>query len=51
MTQEEIKLVEAAMTNDEEAFERLFSHYYSMAYAMAMNDTKNDADEIGRAHV
>ncbi len=44
MTQEEIKLVEAAMTNDEEAFERLFSHYYSMAYAMAMNDTKNDAD-------
>lgn len=44
MTQEEIKLIEEAMKNSDEAFESLFEHYYSMAYAIAMSYTKNDAD-------
>lgn len=44
MTQEEIRLVEDAMQNKEDAFERLFAYYYSMAFAMAMRETKNDAD-------
>lgn len=44
MTQEEIRLIEEAMQSKEGAFEQLFEYYYSMAYAMAMRETKNDAD-------
>lgn len=44
MTQEEIAMIKAAMQNHENAFEDLFEHYYSMAYAMALRETKCDAD-------
>lgn len=44
MTQDEIQLVEEAIQNQEDAFERLFEYYYSMAYAMALRETKSDAD-------
>lgn len=44
MKETERKIIEAAKTGDEEAFNQLYQTFYPLAYGLAMNYTKSDAD-------